>query len=81
MKKTKVSKLFGEFVCDDKTLKKYTKRKVYNDYLKTKELGETLSPATAKAIASAIKYITIIIPPYIQDVINIKHPALQRCYT
>ena len=55
MKKTKVSKLFGEFVCDDKTLKKYTKRKVYNDYLKTKELGETLSPATAKAIASAIK--------------------------
>ena len=46
-------KLFGEFVCDDKILKKYTKRKHFNDYLKTKEAGETLSPATAKAIALA----------------------------
>ena len=55
MKKTKVSKLFGEFVCDDKILKKYTKRKHFNDYLKTKEAGETLSPATATAIAAAIK--------------------------
>lgn len=55
MKKTKVSKLFGEFVCDDKILKKYTKRKYFNDYLKTKDAGESLSPATAKAIAAAIK--------------------------
>lgn len=55
MKKTNVSKLFGEFVCDDKILRKYTKRKYFNDYLKTKEMGETLSTITAKAIASAIK--------------------------
>ena len=55
MKKTNISKMFGEYVCDDKILKKFTKRKHYNNYIKTKELGESLDPSTAKAIASAIK--------------------------
>lgn len=55
MKKSKVTKIFAEFVCDDKILKKYTKSKYFKDYIKTKELGKSLSTNTAKAIASAIK--------------------------
>ena len=40
MKKTKVSKLFGEFVCNDKILKRYTKLKYFNDYLKRMRIDE-----------------------------------------
>lgn len=55
MKKSKISNMFGTFVCDDKTLKKYTKGKYFKDYLNSKSEGKSLSTSTAKAIASAIK--------------------------
>lgn len=55
MKKTNLMKIFGTFVCDDKTLKKFMSRKHFKNYLKTKSAGGALSKETAKNIASAIK--------------------------
>lgn len=55
MKKYKISKVFGTFVCDDKVLKKYVGRKEFKKYLETKASGGKLEGSTAKALAKAIK--------------------------
>lgn len=55
MKKTRLMKIFGKFVCDDKTLKKFMSKKHFKNYLKTKTSGGALSKDTARNVASAIK--------------------------
>ena len=55
MKKTKIEKLFGEYVCSDDVLKKYMSKMSYNSYIKLKSAGEELDKVTAKHVAKAIK--------------------------
>ncbi|MBO5884509.1 MAG: glutamine synthetase III, partial [Clostridia bacterium] len=55
MKKTKIEKLFGEYVCSDEVLKKYMPKKSYKNYINIKSKGEALDINTAKFIAKAIK--------------------------
>lgn len=55
MKKTKVEKMFGSYLCSDDVLKRYMKRKDFSRYITLKEKGEELDAVTAKSIAKAIK--------------------------
>lgn len=55
MKKTKIEKLFGEYVCSDEVLKKYMPKGAYKKYLSIKEKGDALDTNTAKFVAKAIK--------------------------
>ncbi len=55
METNEFKKTFGKYVFDDNTLKKYISYKNFKQYLKTKELGEGLSPSLARLIARAIK--------------------------
>ena len=55
MKKTKVEKMFGSYLCSDDVLKRYMKRKDFSRYISLKEKGEELDVVTAKSIAKAIK--------------------------
>lgn len=55
METNEFKKTFGKYVFDDNTLKKYISFKNFKKYLKTKELGEGLSPSLARLIAGAIK--------------------------
>jgi len=53
--KSKIEKMFGKYICDDETLKKFMPRKDFNNYKKIKLVGEPLDKKTAKSIAKAIK--------------------------
>ena len=52
---SKIKKLFGTSVCDDKILYKYMPKKSYKKYINLKEKSEPLDVNTAKAVAKAIK--------------------------
>lgn len=53
--KTELSKIFGKYVCDDATLKKYMPFWKYAKYKKIKEEGKALDSDVARAVAKAIK--------------------------
>lgn len=55
MKKTKIEKLFGDYVCSDDVLKKYMPASSYKSYIRLKSEGEELDRMTARSVAKAIK--------------------------